>query len=79
MRAPPGPAIVLALIGVGGLHIWMSLRSGVFWLLPTLRTVSRRESPAGFWAAIGAATLAVTILVGFMIFEATRHDGFYRP
>ena len=60
--AKGSPLIVLIpLIVVLALYIWMTLRTGGAWLIPTLRIVSRKENPAGYWAAITAAALALTI------------------
>ena len=78
MRAPPGPAIVTALIGSLGLYIWMALRTGVVWLVPTLRILNRRDNPTGYWTTIGAAAFALASLVGFIAYEVTAVDGFFK-
>jgi hypothetical protein len=52
------------------LYIGMALRSDVVWLIPTLRILTRRGNPAGYWAVIGAAALVLTILVALAAYAA---------
>jgi hypothetical protein len=68
MRAA-APTLWAALVAVLGAYIGMALRNGCVWLFfPTLRVLTRKENPAGYWAVLGAAALALTILVGIMAY-----------
>ena len=68
MRAA-APTLWAALVAVLGVYIGMALRNGCVWLFfPTLRVLTRKENPAGYWAVLGAAALALTILVGIMAY-----------
>jgi hypothetical protein len=66
-------SIPLTVPTVLGLYIMMGLRSGCVWLFfPTLRMLSRKENPAGYWAIIAAAAVVLTIFVGMVAYAAIR-------
>jgi hypothetical protein len=68
MRAA-APTLWAMLVGVLVAYLGMALKDRCVWLFfPTLRVLTRRENPAGYWAAIGAAALALAILVGIMAY-----------
>jgi hypothetical protein len=67
------PTLWAALVAALGVYIGMALRDGCVWLFfPTLRVLTRSENPAGYWTVLGAAALALTILVGIMAYALIK-------